>query len=430
MKDVQETAEASEVRDEAAQWFKENWSEDLTLGEWWRLLADSGWGLPTWPKEWFGRGLPGHLARVVMEELRNVGAAPPPTGVSIMLACPTIVAHGTEEQKQKFVPPAVRGEEMWCQLFSEPGAGSDLASLQTRAVRDGDEWVVNGQKVWTSGAQYSEWGILIARTNPDVPKHAGITFFLVDMSQPGIEVRPIVEMSGGTTFNEVFLSDVRIPHENVLGDVGDGWKVTMTTLANERQSLGASSSNFMGGGQLFVKPDLTRPAVDSVRGGGGDGGFSGLGSMLGGGAGTMLKMFAQGTGTAKDPMTRQRIAQLYSLIEISRFTGLRVSAATSRGLKPGPEVSTGKLAASQLVREARDTLMEMIGAGAMLSGKDALLGGMAQTLTLMSPAVAIAGGTDQIQRNIIGERVLGLPAEPRVDKDLPFKDTLVGTLAP
>ncbi|MFN8102929.1 MAG: acyl-CoA dehydrogenase family protein [Acidimicrobiia bacterium] len=421
--EVEDSDEAGAVRDEARSWFEANWDAALSLGEWWSLLAESGWGLPTWPRDWFGRGLPSHLGRVVAEEARAVGSAPAPTGVSIMLACPTIIAHGTDEQKRRFVPPAVLGEQMWCQLFSEPGAGSDLAGIQTRAVRDGDEWVVDGQKVWTSGAQFSDWGILIARTNPDVAKHKGITFFVIDMDQPGVEVRPIVEMSGGKTFNEVFFSGARVPHDNVIGAVDGGWGVTMTTLANERQSLGAQSSNFMGGGRLFEKADLGSPAGERAKPEAGE--FGGLGTLLGGGAGPVLSMVAQVSGKGGDAITRQNLALLYSLVEISRYTGLRVSAATSRGLAPGPEVSTGKLAASHLVRQARDTLMPLFDGAAMLNGADAPFGGMAQLLTLMSPAVSIAGGTDQIQRNIIGERVLGLPAEPRVDKDVPFKDTLV-----
>jgi len=421
--EVEESGEAVAVREEARAWFEANWDPELSIGEWWKLLAASGWGLPTWPREWYGRGLPSHLARVVGDEAKAVGTAPAPTGVSIMLACPTIVAHGTDEQKRRFVPPAVHGEQMWCQLFSEPGAGSDLASLQTRAVRDGDEWVVDGQKVWTSGAQYSEWGILIARTDPDVPKHKGITFFVIDMHQPGVEVRPIVEMSGGKTFNEVFLTEARVPNANVIGEVNGGWAVTMTTLANERQSLGAQSSNFMGGGRLFDKADLSVSAGEYAKPAGGE--LGGLGALLGGGAGQVLAMAAQMTGKAGDAITRQNLMRLLSLVEINRYTGLRVTAATSRGLAPGPEVSTGKLAASQLVREARDALMALFGGPAMLAGTDAPFGGMLQMLTLMSPAVSIAGGTDQIQRNIIGERVLGLPAEPRVDKDVAFKDTLV-----
>ena len=423
---------AEEVREEAGAWLDANWDPDLTLGEWWARLAESGWAFPTWPSAWFGRDLPSNLASVVSEERRRVGAAGPPSGIGVMMAGPTIVTHGTDEQRRRFIPAMVRGEEVWCQLFSEPGSGSDLASLQTRAVRDGDEWVVNGQKVWTSGAQFSRWGILIARTNVDLPKHKGITFFVIDMEGQGVEVRPLKEMSGGATFNEVFLTDARVPHENVIGDVDEGWAVAVTTLAHERNSLGAGGMAGMmggaGGGEIIGKPDLSRRAGDVA---GSSGGFAGMGAGAGGlGGGSvaqMLGMLATVHGRGKDLVTRQQVAQLYTLVEIARFTSLRAQAAVARGGRPGPEVSTGKLAMSQIVRLMRDTSLGILGAGGMLSGEDAPMAGMMQYLALMSPALSIAGGTDEVQKNIVGERVLGLPSEPRVDKDIAFRDLKVGT---
>src|SRR5581483_1343967 len=306
-----------------------------------------------------------------------------PSGIGVMMAGPTIVAHGTDEQRKRFLPNMVSGKEVWCQLFSEPGSGSDLASLQTRAVRDGDEWVVNGQKVWTSGAQFSKWGILIARTNPDVPKHKGITYFVIDMDQPGIEVRPLKEMTGGATFNEVFFTDARVPDANVLGEVGEGWGVAVTTLAHERNSLGA-------GGLV------------NASSGGGE--MAGMAAAFGGGGGSMIKMLPQLFGKGADPVVRQDIARIYTLLEIARFTGLRAQAAAARGERPGPEVSTGKLMASTIVRTLRDAGLRIEGPHGMLHGSDAPLGGMLQFLALFSPAVSIAGGTDEVQRNIIGER--------------------------
>jgi alkylation response protein AidB-like acyl-CoA dehydrogenase len=343
-----------------------------------------------------------------------------------MMAGPTIVAHGTDEQRKRFLPDMVNGKEVWCQLFSEPGAGSDLASLVTRAERDGDEWIVNGQKVWTSGAQFSKWGILIARTDPDQPKHRGITYFVIDMDQPGIEVRPLKEMTGGATFNEVFFTDARVPHENLIGEVNDGWGVAVTTLAHERNSLGAGGMGGAGGGEMIGKPRLSARVGDLVgQSGGGE--MAGMAAAFGGGGGSMVKSLPALFGRADDPVVRQEIAQIYTLLEIARFTGLRVQAAAARGDRPGPEVSTGKLAASHLVRALRDSGLRLEGAHGMLMGTDAPMGGMLQSLALFSPAISIAGGSDQVQRNIIGERVLGLPAEPRVDKDVPFRETKVGT---
>jgi alkylation response protein AidB-like acyl-CoA dehydrogenase len=414
------------VRAEARAWFESNWDPDLSLGEWWERLAQSGWAFPTWSPDWYGRGLSSDLAAVVAEERTRAGAFGPPSGIGVMMAGPTLVTHATDEQKRRFLPNMVSGREVWCQLFSEPGSGSDLASLQARAVRDGDEWIVNGQKVWTSGAQFSRWGILIARSNPDQPKHKGVTYFVIDMDQPGIEVRPLREMTGGATFNEVFLTNARVPHENVIGDVDEGWGVAVTTLAHERNSLGAGGMGGMGGGgALFGSPDLDARVGDvAAQGGGGE--LSGF-SMFAGGGASMIKLLPQMLGRGDDALVRQDVARLYTLVEIARYTGLRAQAAAARGERPGPAVSTGKLMASTIVRTLRDAGLAMEGASGMLSGSDAPFNGMLQMLALFSPAVSIAGGTDQVQRNIIGERVLGLPAEPRVDKDLPFRELKVGT---
>ncbi len=417
------TPTKTSVRDEAEAWFRENWDPDMPLGDWWQRLAQSGWGFPSWPEKWFGRGLTSDQVKHVQSARADVGATGPPSGIGVMMAGPSIVDHGTEEQCQRFLPDMVSGKEIWCQLFSEPGAGSDLAGLQTRAVRDGDEWVVNGQKVWTSGAQYSRWGILIARTDVDVPKHEGITYFVIDMDQPGIEVRPLKEMTGGATFNEVFLSDARVPHENVIGEVNRGWAVTVTTLAHERNSLGASGMSAMAGGAMIGRNDLSRPA-GKPSGGGSE--MAGMAAAFGGG-GDLIKGLPAIVGRADDKVLRDKVMKIYSLMEIARFTSLRVQAAAAAGRGPGPEVSTGKLLASELVRSLRDVGLEALGPYGQLMGDDTPLGGMLQQLALFSPAISIAGGSDQIQRNIIGERVLGLPREPRVDKDLPFAELKVGT---
>ncbi|HEY9558533.1 MAG TPA: acyl-CoA dehydrogenase family protein [Acidimicrobiales bacterium] len=410
------------VREEAERWFRESWDPELTLGQWWERLTESGWGYPTWPKRWFGKGLSSDQAKQVGAARAAVGAVGPPSGIGVMMAGPTIIDHGTDEQCQRFLPSMVSGKEVWCQLFSEPGAGSDLAGLQTRAERDGDEWIVNGQKVWTSGAQFSRWGILIARTAADVPKHEGITYFVIDMDQPGIEVRPLKEMTGGATFNEVFLTEARVPHDNVIGDVNRGWGVAVTTLAHERNSLGASG---MGGegGSMIGSNDLERPAGKRSRGGGDMAGMA----MAFGGGGSMIAGLPALVGRADDKVLRDKVMRIYTLMEIARFTSLRVQAAKAAGRGPGPEVSTGKLAASEMVRQLRDVGLEALGPHGQLMGDDTPLGGMLQQLALFSPAISIAGGSDQIQRNIIGERVLGLPGEPRVDKDVPFAELKVGT---
>ena len=205
------------VRDEVRGWLADNWDADLTVAEWWARLCDSGWGVPTWPEEWFGKGLPRDLAGVVAEELRAAGAIGPPSGLGVLLAGPTILVHGSDDQRARYLRPILNGQEAWCQLFSEPGAGSDLASLQCRAERDGDEWIINGQKVWTSGGQTADLGMLLARTDPDAPKHKGISYFALNMEQPGVEVRPLREMTGRSLFSEVFFSDARAHTSEMIG---------------------------------------------------------------------------------------------------------------------------------------------------------------------------------------------------------------------
>jgi alkylation response protein AidB-like acyl-CoA dehydrogenase len=405
----------SEVR----AWLKDNWDPELTLAEWWERLADSGWAVPTWPEEWFGRGLTGDLAAVVARELREAGAVGPPAGLGLMLAGPTIVAHGSDEQKRRYLRPIVTGQEAWCQLFSEPGAGSDLASLQARAVKDGDEWVVNGQKVWTSGAQVADLGMLLARTDVDVPKHRGITYFAIEMDQPGVDVRPLREMTGRALFNEVFLDDARVPDDALIGGLNNGWMAAMTTLANERASLGGGGGGAAGIGVPGQKAGmLERRVGDLVRGGGSQ---RALGAR---GFATMRKA-AEAEGRTGDPHIRQALVELYTMEEISRFTVMRTKAAKAAGRGPGPEANTAKLSMSRITRLSRDLGLEILGAKGMLHGADAPMGGMLQEMAIFAPAVSIYGGSDEVQKNIIGERVLGLPKEPSDDKTVAFKDLRV-----
>ena len=350
---------------------------------WQRTKYDGGWGSITWPTEYGGKGLSGIHDGIFKDEEAHRVSATGVFAVGIGMTGPTIIAHGTDAQKERYLPAMLKGDEVWCQLFSEPVAGSDLGGLRTTAVRDGDEWVINGQKVWTSGAQFSDWGILLTRTDPDQPKHRGITYFLLDMRTPGIEVRPLVQITGAAHFNEVFLSDVRIPHENILGEVNAGWGPIMTTLANERTAIGGSTG---------------RTGIDQ------------------------LVKLARDTGCDRDPVIRQELAKAYTRMEVLRYQGYRVRTASSRGEPPGPESSTMKLAISLHSGMMGDLVMAMNGATGMLSGDDAHDKGRWQQEFLGQWSVRIGGGTDNIQRNTIGEKVLGLPPDIRVDKGVAFRD--------
>jgi alkylation response protein AidB-like acyl-CoA dehydrogenase len=351
--------------------------------EWQSTLSAHGWAGITWPKEYGGRGGTPGQARIFAQEETGYFASSGAFAVAIGMVGPTIIAHGTEEQKEFFLTRMLNGEHIWCQLFSEPGAGSDLAGLTTRAEKDGDEWVVNGQKVWTSGAHFSDWGILLARTDWDVPKHRGISYFLVDMRTPGIDVRPLRQITGIAHFNEVFLTDVRIPKGNLLGPLNGGWGVTQTTLANERAMIGGGMSG------------LTFDAV---------------------------KKLAQDCGRTDDPVVRQELAKSYTRFEILKWLGQRARAAARTGKSNGSEASVMKLAISQRVARDGDLTLALEGPGGMLHMDDAPAAGLWQQLFLNQWSVRIGGGTEQIQKNVLGERVLGLPGEPRPDKTAPFKD--------
>jgi alkylation response protein AidB-like acyl-CoA dehydrogenase len=426
-------AAESDLIVELKTWLDENWDPEITVGEWWERLGTSGWGVPTWPTEWWGKGLSRSEGVQVQQTIAAFGALPAPGGLGLLLAGPTITVHGNDEQKQRYLRDIVTGQKGWCQLFSEPGAGSDLAGLQTRAVKDGDEWVVNGQKVWTSGGQVADLGMLIARTDPDQPKHAGITYFVIDMKQPGVEVVPLREMTGRALFNEVFLTDSRVADDAMIGGLNNGWRVANTTLMFERSGLGA------GGGSSAVslatpgtiQGDLDRPAGEFVRSGGRAGG--GAGTLFGSGSAGLIKM-AQANGKAKDPAMRQRLTKLHSLNEIARYSALRLKAAMAAGKDIPGLPNIGKLSMSEIVRQSRDVGLDIVGAygtlhaytsedrAALDAAVDAPgLAGVTEA-ALFAQGPPIYGGTDQVQRNIIGERVLGLPKEPGFDKNTPFKD--------
>jgi alkylation response protein AidB-like acyl-CoA dehydrogenase len=347
-----------------------------------RKIFAGGFAGITVPTEYGGRGGTALQQKIWNQEAGRYEIDTGIFSVGLAMVVPTILGHGTEEQKKRFVPALLRGEHVWCQLFSEPGAGSDLAGLTTRAVRDGEEWVVNGQKVWNSYAHVADWGILLARTNWDVPKHRGITYFLVDMRTPGVEARPLRQITGVAHFNETFLTDVRIPLDCQLGDVNNGWGVTQTTLMAERMLIG------------------------------------------GGGAGFGFREYAELArhfGRESDPVIRQGLAKCYSRFQVLRWLGERSRAAAKAGKPAGAESSVAKLAISQHVAENGNLALAIEGASGMLYSKDAYEDGFWQQQFLGQWSIRIGGGTEQIQRNILGERVLGLPPESRPDKTEPFR---------
>lgn len=406
------------VKADAQRWFAEYWDPDLPLGQWWQLLADSGWAFPSWPEGFGGRGLSSAATKAAVQARREAGAFGPPNGVATFLAAPTIMHYGTEEQKRKYIPKIVNGQEIWCQLFSEPGAGSDMAGLATKAIRDGDEWIVNGQKVWNSGAQWAQYGILIARTDPQQPKHRGITYFLIDMEQDGVDVRPLKEMTGDAAFNEVFLNDARVAESDRLGDLGDGWRVAMTTLSHERDPDNAG----MGDTAAFGEIDLAeRVSEYSATLSSKNDGFS---LALSGGVTRVLEGVTSQFEASEDPKVRQKLASILEMRRTSRWSGMRAAAKIKSGGQPGPEVSTLKLLGSEMGRQIRDVGLESMGAHGMLYGQDAPVDGLFHAYSMFTPAQSIAGGSDEVQRNIIGERVLGLPREPgeKEQRELPWSE--------
>jgi alkylation response protein AidB-like acyl-CoA dehydrogenase len=412
--------EDAAIRAEALSWLRENWDPDLSVRDWWTRLAESSWGFPAWPRDWFGRGLRAEQAAAVRDAFFEVGAIGPPGSLGQRLGGPTLLTHARRELLEQFLPELAYGREYWCQYFSEPGAGSDLAGLQTRAVRDGDEWIINGQKVWTSGAQYADRAMLLARTDPDVPKHQGLTYFIIDMDQTGIEVRPLHQMNDARGFNETFFTDARVSNDRIVGKLNDGWSVALTTLMYER--FGGAVPSAQPGKRLAM---LDRRAGD-VASGRARHEREGLGMTNI--AETVIEV-ARTLERDTDPVVRQRLAQLYAAEEVQRLGGLRSTAARRTGEGPGPGGSVGKIARSNLSRLTREVGMEVLGANGMLVGRDTPGDGRLQYAALSSPGSSIAGGTDEIQHNIIGERVLGLPKEPRLDAHVPFRELKTGTQA-
>jgi alkylation response protein AidB-like acyl-CoA dehydrogenase len=360
--------------------------------EWQAKKAHAGYARIHFPAEYGGRGL-SPIYTVIFDE--EEAAYPVPKnyfGIGLGMCAPVMMHYGTEEQKRRYVPPLIRAEEVWCQLFSEPSAGSDLAGLRCRAKRDGDEWVINGQKLWTSGAHYSDWGILVVRHDPTLPKHKGLTFFFVDMKSPGIECRPIKQISGSSDFNEVYFESVRIPDSQRLGEVGEGWQVSITTLMNERVETGGN-----------IKPDALE-LLDFAR-----------------------TLEIDGRPALENQAIRDRIADWYVDSEGIRLVGARSLTALSRGMTPGAENSISKVVTASKTQEVSSFAMDLLEqAGILSSPQQTWADALFQGGFFYAPGMRIAGGADEILRNIIAERVLSLPGDVRVDRGKPFSDIPMG----
>ena len=378
-----------DIRTEVRQWLAQNWDPGADRTGWTQRVFDAGWSAPSWEPEWGGRGLSDPQSRIVAAEFAAVGAYGSGADRADMLAC-TIHDLGTEEQKLRLIPPSVRGETRWCLLYSEPGAGSDLAGLRTRADRDGDDWVVNGQKVWTSFAAHADYGLLVARTDWDAPKHKGISFFIFPMRQAGVEVRPIHQITGESEFNEVFITDARVPHANLVGESGGGWAVLQLALAHERRLMGDLARTSKSSGDL--KPDSN--------------------SLIG---------MARAAGRLSDSHLRQEIAVVEGYAAVNRWNTRRAKN-TSDKVEAATLLSLGKIAMSRILHETARVQTEIAGEETMLAGPDHPVGDAITFRALNAYFTSIGGGTDQIQRNIVGERILGLPKEPEPYRDTAFRD--------
>ncbi len=409
-----EMNEAS-VRAEVRAWLEANWDPNLGLVEWRNKLADSGWGNAHWPKAWHGRDLPVGLVPVVEEEFRRIGAVGVAKAGIRVLAAATILAHGSDMQKEKFLRRSMTGEDTWCQLFSEPGSGSDVAGAVTRADLKGNQWVVNGQKVWTTSAHKADWGLLLARTDWDKPKHQGLSYFILNMKQPGVSVHPLKQMNGHASFNQVFITDAVVPPDMLVDEVGRGWAVTTTTLMHERRGADGLRTWAQASDRPGRCYDEERAEIITTmepykwypqRAGRVD----------------LIMKRAKETGRFDDPVVRQEIAKLLTMSKAAEWTARRARTAQEQGRPQGPEGSLGKMASSLIARAAARVHTQMTGADALLTGADSPMGGVIAEILVSVPATSIAGGTDEIQHNIIAERVLGMPKEMSVDTGKPFRD--------
>ena len=394
----------SDVTAEFEAWLEANWSGDLTVREWWARLDEAGWAFPTWPVGMGGRAESARVASAVRDRIVRRGALGPPTGYAVSMLAPTLLRHGSSAQQQHLLPRIARGELTACQLFSEPGAGSDLAGLRTRATLDGSEWIVNGQKVWSSSAHEADVGMLLARTDPAAPKHDGISYLVLPMDQPGVDVRPLRQMNGLAEFNEVFLTDARVPADDVVGAVNGGWRVAQTTLASERSMTPTRAISPPAGRAGWLDRSVSE-VPDALQAA--SAGTTRMYSR----SGHAARRLALHAGRWRDPVGRERRMQLHVLSEASRalMARLRGAAPVAGG------ANIAKLAAADIARSARDVDLDILGAAALLTGPDAALGGEVELMALSAHMVSIGGGTDQIQKNILAERILGLPKEKRED---------------
>jgi alkylation response protein AidB-like acyl-CoA dehydrogenase len=411
------TLSVETIRIELEQWLDENWCPDRSLLEWRNILVDGGWAATEWPVEYYGRGYNREQTALVFEIFREKGAVGAASIGPRRLASETILAMGNDEQKRRYLRPILTGEHAWCQLFSEPGSGSDLAGLSTKAEFIDGRWILNGQKVWNTSAHHADYGILVARTDWDKPKHQGISYFLIDMRQPGVEVRPLKQMNGHASFNEVFMTNAVIPAEDLVGGEGNGWAVATTTLSYERRgaapSLSAkSSTKSPQKGQVY---DEYRSELEVANEP-----YTWYPQRQG--RPDLVMSRARQTGAIADSVVRQEMAKLFCM---SKGAMLASQSAESKRKSGSNEIvpagSIGKLAASVIARQAAHVHTMITGCDAMLSGPDSAEEGMIAEVLISVPAISIAGGTDEIQRNIISERVLGMPKEQRSDTG-PFRD--------
>ena len=400
--DFNDTPAEARFREEAVTWLNENVPTDDAFWAlspleqarlWQKRKYDDGWACLGWAPEFGGRGA-SPIEEVIwrQEETRYEL----PTNFFLIgqgMIGPTLMAWATADDKARYLPPLASGEEVWCQLFSEPAGGSDLAALRTRAEPDGDDWIINGQKIWTSGAHYADYGVIVVRTDPTLPKHKGLSYFYIDMRAPGVEIKPIKQLTGDADFNEVYFTDVRVSDRQRLGEVGQGWQVALTTLMNERAAIGGGIGKMDVDLAIAIAQDVEldgQPAIDNAA-------------------------------------VRTRIADWYVQEAGLKYTGYRSLTALSRGALPGPENSIGKLVGAPKMQAMASFLMDLLGASGAISDETlAVKAGIIQRSYMGAPGMRIAGGTDEIMANIIAERVLGLPQEPRLDKGIPFTDVPTG----
>ena len=408
-------ANEADVREEVSAWLNENWDPNLGLVEWREKLIESGWGAPTWPVEWYGKGYSDALGRAIDEEFEKIGAITVArTGIR-NLAAATILVHGNELHKKKFLRRILTGEDTWCQLCSEPGSGSELAGATTRADQKGNKWIVNGQKVWTTSAHHAQYALLLARTDWDIAKHKGLSYFILDIEQKGVEVVPLKQMNGHASFNQVFFTDAEIEPEFQVGELGEGWAIATTTLMHERRGADGlrrwQEASERKGRCYEEEAEEIAHQLEPYK----------WYPQRAGRVDLVIER-AKETGKNVDPSVRQEIAKLMIMAKSAEWTARRARAAQEQGQSQGPGGSIGKLTSSNVAKQAAHVHTMITGADAMLPAEDSPMDGVIAEILVSFPATSIAGGTDEIHRYIISERVLKMPKEIRMDAEMPFRD--------